>query len=72
MLRLSEETYKLLHELGGFDFDDGMVLHDLWDAEDQWRERGGNFRNKEEPAFASKNGQLTHGQFPIFTRSPKK
>lgn len=72
MLRLSEETYKLLCELGGHNFDDGMVQYDLWDAEDQWRGRGGNFRGKEEPAFASKNGQLTYGQFPTFTRSPKR
>lgn len=67
MLRLSEETYKLLCECGGFDFDDSMVQHDLWDVEDSYRRAGRSSVFKvEEPAYASRNGRLTYGWFPTF------
>lgn len=67
MIRLSEETYKLLFEYGGCDFDDGMIQHDLWDIEDSYRRSGQVSVFKfQEPTYASRNGQLTYGWFPTF------
>jgi hypothetical protein len=67
MLRLSEETYKLLCELGGHNFDDGMVQYDLWDIKDSYRRSGlRSVFKTEELTYASRNGQLTHGWFPTF------
>lgn len=67
MLRLSEKTYKLLYEIGGCDFDDGMVQYYLWDVEDSYAREGRRSVFKtEEPTFASSNGQLTFGWFPTF------